>query len=196
MWVTSEPEKDRAIFDEIHRMDDRAAAIIACGYLERSLERAVRSKLRDDKRLLDKFFRGMGPLATFSAKIDMGFLLDLYDEDYLKCLHSIREVRNLFSHDPSPMDFSTSEINKRAIGLFNPGEKTKEFHDRLEKMGEEGATVISKLAPFLASLLRTPDSPRAKYLGSIQLCVFLLRVQGPSEGWAFLSHSSSPKKPV
>lgn len=93
MWITSEPEKDRAIFDEIHRMDDRAAAIIACGYLDRSLERTVRSKFRNDERLLKKFFSGMGPLATFSAKIDMGFLLDLYDKDYLSCLHSIRKNR-------------------------------------------------------------------------------------------------------
>jgi hypothetical protein len=150
MWITSEPEKDRTIFDEIHRMDDRAAAIIACGYLDRSLEHAVRSKLRDDRRLLNKFFGGMGPLATFSAKIDMGFLLDLYDEDYLSCLHSIRKIRNLFSHDPTPVDFSDSEIKKFATNLFSPGEKAKEFHDKLEKTGTAGRQSFPNLHHFLS----------------------------------------------
>jgi hypothetical protein len=191
MWITSEPEKDRGIFDEIHRMDDRAAAIIACGYLERSLERTLRSKLRNDDKLLNKFFRGMGPLATFSAKIDLGFLLDIYDEDFLKCLHSIRQVRNLFSHDPTPMDFSADEIAKCSTGLFNPSKRTMEFHAKLEKNGEAGVAVIAKLAPFLASLLRIDDAPRGRYLGSVQLCVFLLRIQSSPGELSFLAHSSA-----
>jgi hypothetical protein len=196
MWITIQPEKDRAIFDEIHRMDDRAAAIISCGYLERSLEAAVRSKLKDDKKILNKFLRGMGPLATLSAKIDMAFLLDLYDDDYLKCLHSVREIRNLFSHDPNPLHFSAPEIVKCSEGLFDPSQKAWDFHHRLEKMSKSAPDVIAKLAPFLVSHLRADDSVRAKYLGSIQLCVFLLTVQSlkiPVD-IAFLPHAPPGRK--
>jgi hypothetical protein len=63
-----------------------------------------------EKRTAKGLFGTMGPLSSFSAKIDLGVLLGLYPEEVRGDLHRLREVRNQFAHEAAPRDFATPKI--------------------------------------------------------------------------------------
>jgi DNA-binding MltR family transcriptional regulator len=83
-------------------------------------------RLVDHKKTSDKLFTGMGPLSSFSAKIDLGFLLGLYSEEVTKMLHGIRNIRNVYAHEMVPLDFASKEIAVKMqplqfVNTFPPG---------------------------------------------------------------------------
>jgi hypothetical protein len=74
-WTNRVDYDDERIVKEIDRQEDRGAAVIAGAFLEDFLTDAIRTRLLDGESVLDQFLSGMGPLATFSAKIEMAYLL-------------------------------------------------------------------------------------------------------------------------
>ena len=120
MWVVEDLRQDEEIIQEIGRMDDRPAAIIASCYLERSLERALRGRLLADKKIADAFLKGMGPLSSFSSRIDLAYLLGLIStKEAYGCFHAIRRARNCFAHELTPTRFSSAAVVKASKGLLN-----------------------------------------------------------------------------
>ena len=61
--------------------------------------------------------RGAGPLATFAAKIDMGFLLGLYPRELADGFHKMREIRNKFAHEIGLESFEAPAIAGLAASL-------------------------------------------------------------------------------
>ena len=84
--------------------------LIATAYLEERLIEAIKARLVEDDELGNKLFKGYGPLGSLSAKIDMGFLLGIYEKDVRRFLHTVKDIRNAFAHKPEPMDFQTQKI--------------------------------------------------------------------------------------
>jgi hypothetical protein len=119
-WSVRDLDADTATVIEIEEQTDRAAAIVAGSYLEDFLAAMIRSTFTQDDKVLNQFFNGMGPLATFSAKIDMAYLLHLVDEDNRKRLHQIRRIRNEFAHDFSPLKFETLRMRTCAARSTAP----------------------------------------------------------------------------
>ncbi len=78
MWTTRS-DKDRMTIEEIERQDDRGAAILAGAYLEDRLTIAIKERLIPDTRTQNELFGGMGPLATFHAKIELAYLMGVID---------------------------------------------------------------------------------------------------------------------
>ena len=77
MAWTIRNEADNAIILETSKQTDRGAALIATAYLEERLIDAIKARLIHDLTLENKLFKGSGPLASLSAKINMGFLLGI-----------------------------------------------------------------------------------------------------------------------
>lgn len=109
VW-TIQDESDEAILREIMQQTDRGAALIAVAYLEERLTDAIKARLIRDEKLEGRFFKGAGPLASFSAKIDLGFMLGIYENDIQRILHTLRRIRNEFAHRTEPLDFSAQRI--------------------------------------------------------------------------------------
>ncbi len=103
-------EADNAIILEISKQTDRGAALIATAYLEERLTDAIKARLVQDLTLENNLFKGSGPLASLSAKINMGFLLGIYEQDIRRFLHTVKDIRNAFAHRPEPMNFKTQKI--------------------------------------------------------------------------------------
>lgn len=110
MAWTIRNEADKAILAEIKKQTDRGAALIANAYLEERLTDAIKARLVRDETLENNLFKGSGPLASLSARINMGFLLGIYEEDIRRFLHTLRNIRNAFAHRPEPMNFETQKI--------------------------------------------------------------------------------------
>ncbi len=110
MAWTIQGEADKAIILEISKQTDRGAALIATAYLEGRLSGAIKARLVRDATIESRFFKGQGPLASLSAKIDMGYLLGVYEQDVRRFLRTVKDIRNAFAHRPEPMDFKSQKI--------------------------------------------------------------------------------------
>jgi len=108
-WITASDD-DKPILEEIEKQTDRGAALIAVAYLEERLVAGIKARIQNNDEIEDKVFNYSGPLGTLSAKIDMGFLIGIYDIELHKKLHAVRQIRNEFAHTPSPRDFNSQRI--------------------------------------------------------------------------------------
>ena len=95
---------------ELSEESDRGAAILAAANFEEWLSSIISgyfAKLNSE--LKRKLFEN-GALSTFSAIIDFGFALGIYDKDTLDKLHVIKKIRNKFAHSTEPMRFENATI--------------------------------------------------------------------------------------
>ena len=69
------------------------------------------------------FFGNAGPLATFSAKIDLACLLNMVSDAIRSDLHAIREIRNEFAHqiahklEHTRLAFTAQHIRDKCLAL-------------------------------------------------------------------------------
>jgi hypothetical protein len=100
---------DKIVEDTSHD-SDRAAAIVAGSLLETTIERCILQRLLPmTKNEFALLFKGDSSLATFSAKIRIGYALGLYGPESRDEILKIKDIRNQFAHQ-FDRDFGTSEI--------------------------------------------------------------------------------------
>jgi hypothetical protein len=104
-------EQMRAAADEIDKQTDRGAAIVAATVLDNILENLIAARLiipspKHKKALFGQY----APLSSFSAKIELGFALGLYDTERRASLDLIRDVRNKFAHRLEATGFDNPKI--------------------------------------------------------------------------------------
>jgi hypothetical protein len=107
-----------AILHEMDSADDRTAAIVAAAFVENNLALAILARLRilteAEQRNL---FENRGILADFSAKIDMGYALNIYGSLVRDDLDKIGQIRNRFAHDLQVRDFDNPEVAGKCDAL-------------------------------------------------------------------------------
>lgn len=168
-WGTLGDSKYDALGEEINKQRDRGAAIIAFAVLEDHLVALIKSKLIRDSTIEKKVFRGYGPLGSFSARIDIGFLLGLYDKDLHRELHCIRKIRNEFAHDLSPLTFKSKKIRDLCRLLELPKGDSRRLHKIWDGMLAEAKTISGPRAQHLRfSCFFRSTNPRTQYIRSIQ----------------------------
>ena len=57
------------------------------------------------------------PLSTFSRKIDIGYMFQLYPFSILEMLNIVRDIRNDFAHCAEPIDFNLTSMKDRSENL-------------------------------------------------------------------------------
>jgi DNA-binding MltR family transcriptional regulator len=102
------------ILRELEAESDRGCVLVAASALDVLLEELLRTSLITDphavKHAVTLLFEAMGPMATFSAKIKLAYGLGLIDKLHFSDLEKIRRIRNIASHEYSPMTFESQEI--------------------------------------------------------------------------------------
>lgn len=107
-----------AIIDDVERLSDRGAGIVAVAIIDDRLTYAIDSIFEQKRqKIAKKYFTGRGALTSFAAKIDFGLLWKLYDEDDHEYLHAAREIRNKFAHEPGPVSFEMRLVEPYARKL-------------------------------------------------------------------------------
>lgn len=171
-WATRGTAEDDLTTAEIERQEDRAAAIIAAAFFEDRLTLAIRERLVNDPRVVNPLLKGTGPLASFSAKIDLAYLLGIYGAPTRATLHTIRNIRNEFAHNLAPLTFESQKIKDMCATLYNPdlmgriGGAMKQSPD-FEAI-ENFDTFIDAVFGEMAAL---PDTPRNSYMVTLQFMV-------------------------
>lgn len=176
-WIARGGTIDQDTTAEIERQGDRGAAIMAGSYLEDYFGSAIRAIMVDDKKSINQMFERMGPLATFSAEIEMAYLLKIVEKGDARTMHIIREIRNDFAHDLRPITFDDQSVRDRCKSLCTKDDliairerAIKELRPKLQEI--RASTEF--LEPFLAHMIALEDTPRNRYLNTIKYLVLIL----------------------
>jgi len=119
-----EGEQRKAVLSaELRTQTDRGAAIVAAAWLDDSMSFALNKYFKQHAESWKRLFEGSGPLATFSAKIDLSRLVGLITNGVRSDLHMIRDVRNEFAHHVAhrtaheQLSFETPHIRDKCSAL-------------------------------------------------------------------------------
>ena len=96
---------------------DRGCALMAGAFLDSELEALLRSAMVANEDVADEILGQSRPAGTFSARIDLAYLLGLIDPVTRRDLHLIRKIRNDFGHLHRPIAFDDDAITSRVREL-------------------------------------------------------------------------------
>lgn len=105
-WV-EDSERLNAFAATLQNESDRACAVLGPAALDQVLGELIRSAMAEDAPR--SLFEGYGPIASFSARIDIVLGMGLISRDEYHDLHLIRKIRNAFAHE---MDYELSFVSK------------------------------------------------------------------------------------
>jgi DNA-binding MltR family transcriptional regulator len=162
----AEKEAFMAAFEDIDNSNDRAAAILAAAILEDHLAIALKKRFHEDEKILNETFRSSGPLGSFSAKINMAFLVGLCSKATCKELHTIKDIRNEFAHKGLTMDFNSQRVRDLANNLIF-GKKFKITITPADE-GDDAKPV------FESGEGDMPKTPREHYMKACQMLLTFL----------------------
>ncbi len=98
-------------------------AIFAAEIIIMELAALLRSAFRDDpdnvKNVVNPLFSNYAPLATFSGRIQVAFVLCLITKSILSDINLLRQIRNDFALEPGPLTFSDPHGEARIQRFIN-----------------------------------------------------------------------------
>jgi mannitol operon repressor len=105
--------------NELSRESERAAALLAAGYLDHLLGEFLATHMVVAQSQVEEMLykNGNGPLGTFSARMDLAYCLGLLSVDEHRDLNLIRKIRNDFAHRLTGQSFTTPSIASRCREL-------------------------------------------------------------------------------
>jgi DNA-binding MltR family transcriptional regulator len=154
---------------EIDTSDDRAIAIAAGAFLEEHLALALKARFHQDEKILNEMFRVNGPLGSFSAKINMAYLIGLCSKETCKEMHTIKEIRNEFAHKGMTRNFDSQRVRDLANNL----KFGKKIQITIEELSGPGGVVVGDPV-FQSDERDMPKTPREHYVKSCQMIQALL----------------------
>jgi hypothetical protein len=150
---------------EMDKGDSRTAAIVAAGLLEHNLAVVLLIRFRKltNRQQKDLFEDQNSALNTFSAKIQIGFALNLYNSHVRDDLDAIRRIRNTFAHQLDVSSFDHPEVRDECDSLFGPKylsrtEGKPEVTDRRQRVLNTAAHLAARFDLELKNPQRPPDA--------------------------------------
>ncbi len=100
-WCIINPDQILAIGEVEHSKWERVAALVICAMLDQSLRASIWCRLRADRDITRKIFTPNGALGDTTRKVDVAYMLNVFEKDVHAALTGITEIRNLFAHNLS-----------------------------------------------------------------------------------------------
>ncbi len=97
VWAILNDDIHAAVNEFIDSPSSRVVAVLGGGVVEEALLQSLALRLRQSS-VQDTFFKPNGPMGGFASKIDLGYLLHMYDKTTRAALEGISEIRNIFAH--------------------------------------------------------------------------------------------------
>ena len=135
---------------------DRAVALMAAAFLEDYLARMISSNMIENSKVRKEVFDHNGSLGTFSAKIDIAYMLGLISQEIRKDLHLLRKIRNEFAHTAKPLTFLDHNIKSRCDELCCSNLKPKKTNPRT-KFNRAMMIIAQDLALTLSKSMFIPE---------------------------------------
>ena len=115
VWAVINEQIGKAIAEFADSPSDRVCAVVGSAIVEEGLLRALDARLRADdpseRTFFPKarFFSSSGAMGSFHAKIQLGYLLGMYDKAAVRALEGISGIRNQFAHRLSIVSFDADD---------------------------------------------------------------------------------------
>jgi len=164
--VPTSNELTTVLLDLNREKNAQARAITLGALLEAKLESAIYTKLIPNipKNSSERIFGVQGILATFSAKIEMAFVLGLIGPETRKDLDHIRAIRNAFAHAKGIISFDTPEIAAACDKIKFPTRKLFDSYKPVTAAEDRyriTATLLMQLFGSLSTVAKDPSvSPK------------------------------------
>ena len=119
---TSQPKEEQSSLKEafaaftkslvsLQRQADAGIALRGASIIDNELKGTLQRRMRPLTRAQEKrLFTGYGPLASFAARADLAYALELVDEPTYDLIQAIKTIRNKFAHTAETLTFATPEI--------------------------------------------------------------------------------------
>jgi hypothetical protein len=127
--------------------------------LRNMLGKLLKSVLVQDDKLLKVLFEGYGPLATFSARIDLAYGLGYIAPLQRRDLHLIRKIRNIFAHRTGEVTFDDDDISSRCLELHHDI-----YNENLPPRKKFIRVAVGIAAPIHASIRQAEHPAKARDL--------------------------------
>jgi len=169
MWFFLK-EDEAQILETLDHDSDRAVAVIVGSMIENRLQRALRVRMPQDKKAIDKVFKYPGPLSSFAAKIDVAYLNGLVSKDAYEDLKRFKDIRNDFAHELDIRNFNSESIKIIADQLKLIDEYVVDgAPDSQGNMKFMELDVGAKPAIYALHATKRKKLPRDRYLMTAQL---------------------------
>ena len=96
---------------------DRGRALVLTAWLDDALDQYMRTRVVDDKKVIESLFDGDRPLSTFSARINAAYAFAYISNGVFRDLHAIRNIRNRFAHERALLTFEDQSIKDMCHNL-------------------------------------------------------------------------------
>lgn len=183
----------RDVREEIDLGSPRATAIVGAAFVEDHLQQLIQAQLVDDKKVMDQTFGPSSALGSFSAKINLGYLMGLYSKEAYRELDCIRTIRNDFAHELHINNFDIDTVKDRCANL-RVWERTKVSISKVEDKKDTLAFEIGKeLQPEAQGIIvdfaegSDRSSPRVRYVAACRFFIALFSI--------LLQFSKRPQNP-
>jgi hypothetical protein len=165
-----------ALEQELYGDSDRATAVVLGSIVETSLERLLKTSIRNDLNSQDKrqIFDFEGALGTFSSRTIMAYAMKLIGPKARADLDLIRLLRNEFAHSRIPFNFETPEV--------------KAVCDHLQYPDMPGAYIphgfLSRVPHDKLEAASDMKRPRTRYIATCHMLAYrmLVKRDGPKAG--------------
>lgn len=98
---------------------DQGCILLAAAYLDVGLQELLKGHFVQDRKLAEELLGNSRPIGSFSARIDLTFLLGLIGRRVHRDLHLVRKIRNICAHSLQPVEFSNREIDQRCNQFYH-----------------------------------------------------------------------------
>jgi hypothetical protein len=149
---------------------------MAGALLEDRLMHAIQAQFLQDKAAFNALFGGMGPLATFSAKIELAYLMKLIAKESRTWLNTVRRIRNEFAHNLDPIDFTSQKIRDLCSNLASSEIISVLKAHFMDSVGAD-ETVAKLITEWLDPMIALSDGPRTRYMNTIKMEMFILELR-------------------
>jgi hypothetical protein len=128
MWFQLNQQQKDAVLELERSNSERIVAVVGGALLDQSLQVAVELRMRQDKDALRKVFKPNGPMGG-QNKVDLGYLLYMYEKDVRDVLTAIFTIRNYFAHNLT-MSFDTDHPEMvKALSLLTLHHQNANYPD-------------------------------------------------------------------
>jgi hypothetical protein len=110
-WAIFDDSHYRAIGEIITTGSERVVAVVSGAFLEETVERTLKERLRDAPDVIKILLKPERPLGNIAPQIDLLHLLYAFDDPTRKTLKGIAAVRNFFAHNLDAT-FESDEVVK------------------------------------------------------------------------------------
>lgn len=118
VWAVLNEAQNAALKEIVQYQSDRLAAILGAAMLDDSLCHALEYRFRKSS-MTSRIFEANMPLGNTNAKIQLAYLLYMFEKPMLQAMEAISDIRNMFAHDLS-MSFDHPSIKmQRAFTKLN-----------------------------------------------------------------------------